>query len=253
MQGLDTSFPAARLMWEKFRISQIRATATEILALPPDTPGVEEKLLSLLSEARELDAEATRWSGNAPHSYRYRAWKLNIDESANMTADLVDNDKLLSEPSDSSTLYFLTYTDVWFASLWHGHYTSRLILHETLVHIAQTLNLASIVQESINSIQRLLLETCASIAFSLGDVRVRIDESLDREYLDLNTEPQTEQGGGAGAYSIVWSLRHVVSCEFASDTQIHTASEALLRIAALFGIRQAVQLADRQYQCHPRC
>ena len=250
MQGLDRSSPAARLMWEKFRISQVRATATAILALPPNAPEAEEKLLSLLSEARELDAEAARWSDDAPPSSRYRAWKVNVDESAKMNADLLNNDELLFEPSDGSTQYILTYTDIWFASLWHGHHTSRLILHETLLRIAQTLNLTFIAQESITSIQHLLLKTCASIAFSLGDVRVRTDESSDREWLDLNTESQTEQGGGVGAYSIIWSLRHVVSCEFATNTQIHAASEALRRIAALFGIRQAARLADRQYQCH---
>jgi hypothetical protein len=253
MQGLDKSFPAARSIWEKFRISQVRATAADLLALPLDNPGTEEKLLSLLYEARELDAEAARWSDDAPLSWRYRAWKLNLDASAETTADLLDTshevNELRSGLPESSILYILTYADVWFASMWHGHRTSRLILHETMVRLAHSLNLSSIAQDSITIMQQLLFETCASIAFSLGEVRVRTGP-LGRDRLDLNMESHTEQGSGAGAYFIVWSLRHVVSSDFASVTQIQRASEALVRIGALFGIKQAVQLADRQYKCH---
>jgi hypothetical protein len=123
------------------------------------------------------------------------------------------------------------------------------MLNETIIRIARRLNLPAAARGAITVMQQICSDTCASIPFSLGDIQVRTDE-VGREILEMNIDSRTKEGAGAGAYFVVWSLRHVVSCEFASEAQVQTASEALVRIGAQFGIRQAFMLASRQYQCH---
>jgi hypothetical protein len=149
-----------------------------------------------------------------------------------------------------SVQHIFTYTDVWFASLWAGHRTSRLMLNETMITLARRLNIPAVAERAIIVMQQ-MLSASASIAFLLGDVQVRTDRS-GHEFLDMGIDSRVRQGGGAGAYFLVWSLRHVVSCEFASETQIKTASEALVRIGAQFGVKQAFTLANQQYLCHPQ-
>jgi hypothetical protein len=150
-----------------------------------------------------------------------------------------------------SVQYILTYTDVRFAPLWAGHRTSCLMLNETMITLARGLNIPAVAKRAIIVMQQMLSATCASIAFSLGDVQVRTDRS-GHEFLDMGIDSHVRQGGGAGEYLIVWSMRHVVRCEFASETHIKTASEALVRIGAQFGVKQAFTFANRQYQWHPQ-
>jgi hypothetical protein len=93
-------------------------------------------------------------------------------------------------------------------------------------------------------LQQMVLETCASIAFFLGDIQARIKES-DHDFIHININSNIQRGGGTGAYFGIWTLRHVVSCEFASKAQIREASEALVRIGAQFGVKKAFTLASK--------
>ena len=253
LQGLDMSNPAAGSIWQKFRISQVRASANDLLSLASSVSDFEARLLEILQEAQDVDNEVALWAANLPLPCRQQTWKLDATGHAESIDNLPDTigeaRNLHSEPPDVSTQYILTYADIWYASLWHGHRTSRLMLNETIIRLARRLDLPSITQNATSTIQQMVSETCASIAFSLSDVQVRTDESGYRR-LDLNIDSRIEQGGGAGAYFVVWSLRHVVICEFASDTQIQTASETLVRIGAQFGSKQAFTLANGEYQCH---
>jgi hypothetical protein len=125
------------------------------------------------------------------------------------------------------------------------------MLNETMITLARRLNIPAVAERAVIVMQRMLSATCASIVFSLGDVQVRTDRS-GPEFLDMGIDSRVRQGGGAGACFIVWSLRHAVICEFASEKQIKSASEALARIGAQFGVKQAFTLANRQYLCHPQ-
>jgi hypothetical protein len=253
LQGLDMASPAAGSISEKYRIAQVRATATEALSLSLNTTEIDAKVLETLQQAREVDAEIARWAEDLPRSCQYHIWRLNANGVAEQTTDLPDRNTEAAEAppglAKNSAQHILTYADVWFASIWHGHRTSRLMLNETIIRIARRLNLPAAARGAITVMQQICSDTCASIPFSLGDIQVRTDE-VGREILEMNIDSRTKEGAGAGAYFVVWSLRHVVSCEFASEAQVQTASEALVRIGAQFGIRQAFMLASRQYQCH---
>lgn len=78
-------------------------------------------------------------------------------------------------------------------------------------------------QDAINVILQMLQETCASITILLGDVEVYTNES-GHESLRVNIDSSIKRGGGAGACFVIWTLRHVVSCEFANDGQRQGAS-----------------------------
>lgn len=254
LQKRDMSSPVAGSITVKYRIAQVRATATEALSLPHHTTDIDANLLEILQQAREVDAEVAGWAEDLPRSCRYHAWRLDTNGVAEQTADLPDkNIEAADAPpglARNSAQHILTYADVWFASLWHGHRTSRLMLNETIIRIARRLNLPAAARDAITVMQQMCSDTCASISFSLGDIQVRTDEA-GREFLEMNIDSRTKKGAGAGAYFVVWSLRHIVSCESATEAQVQTASEALVRIGAQFGIRQAFTLANRQYQCHP--
>lgn len=249
LQGLDMSGPTAGSIYEKYRIAHVRAAAKEALSHPHNTRDIEARLLEILEQARELDADVACWARDLPPSCRYSVWRLDT----NGDAEQVTVSELTAVPAglvEDSTQHILTYADVWFASLWAGHRTSRLMLNETIIRIARRLNLPYAQQDAIIVMQNMCTETCASIPFSLGDVQLRTD-GMGREVLEMNIDSRTKKGAGVGAYFVVWSLRHLVSCEFAAEAQVLSASEALVRIGAQYGIKQALTLANRQYQCHP--
>ncbi|KAI1623283.1 hypothetical protein EDD37DRAFT_464370 [Exophiala viscosa] len=250
LQGLDMSSPTAGSISEKYRIASIRAAAKEALSHPHNTRDIEARLLEILEQARELDADVARWARDLPPSCRYNVWRLDANGDAGQVMEVPGSSTALPGLMEDSSQHILIYADVWFASLWAGHRTSRLMLNETIIRIARRLNLTYAQQDAITVIQEMCTETCASIPFSLGDVQVRTD-GMGREVLEMNIDSRTKKGAGAGAYFVVWSLRHVVSCEFATEAQIQSASEALVRIGAQYGIKQALTLANRQYQCHP--
>ncbi|KAK5032589.1 hypothetical protein LTS07_003998 [Exophiala sideris] len=250
LQGLDMSSPTAGSISEKYRIANVRAAAKEALSHPHNTRDIEARLLEILQEARELDADVARWARELPPSCGYHVWRLDANGDAEQIIEVPDITAAPPGFMQDSAQRMLTYVDVWFASLWAGHRTSRLMLNETMLRIARRLNLPYAQQDATTIMQEMCTETCASIPFSLGDIQVRTD-GMGREVLEMNIDSRTKKGAGAGAYFVVWSLRHVVSCEFASEAQVQSASEALVRVGAQYGIKQALTLANRQYQCHP--
>lgn len=243
LQQADKSDPAAGAIWEKHRISQIRASAADLFALPSCTPGLSDQLAALREEALNLDAEIAVWEANLPSVSRAQTWRIHANGTATNVGALPDawvKDGVGAEEevNTSPSQYIQTYTSAWFSSFSHGHLTSRLFLAETILSLSRSLSLPF--QTTIPTIHTLLQSMIASIAFSLGDVSVSVSGSAESLHLSSSsTEPST----GAGAYFLTWSLWAVLRCEFSTEEQKREASDTLRRIGYQWGIEQAVVLS----------
>lgn len=108
---------------------------------------MEAQLLAVLDEARETDDEVSIWAENLACPCRPQVWRSDSIDTTENVAELPDHHPEgrqeypnLAEPS---VKHMFTYADVWFASLWHGHRTSHLMLNETIIRLARRLNLTS--------------------------------------------------------------------------------------------------------------
>lgn len=234
-----------------FRITQISATAAELLSLEPPTPTVQEGLHSLLRDAQDIESELAHWQDGADPRWEFQAWNLEADRPVVVTATNARFDAQTShrrgESSEESvpSQRILTYTNFWFSNVWNSYRSTRWVLHEIMLRIAHHLKISTWntgnVENSTSLVEELLNETCDSIAYTTGDVQV---DAAGRLRLTPITDPLERQGSAAGAYFLLWVLYRVVVCPIATRSQIKTATDTLLRIGQKFGIRLAFALAE---------
>lgn len=90
-------------------------------------------------------------------------------------------------------------------------------------------------------IQKLIADTLASIAYTLGDVQV---DNTGQLKLTPLADPLARQGGAAAAYFLLWCLWRVVVCPVAGAGQVEMARGALRIVGSRFGLGTAGALAE---------
>ncbi len=251
MQEMDKFFPAARSAWCMFRITQISATAAELLSLEPPTQTVQEGLHSLLRDAQDIESEYAHWQDGGDSRWEFQAWNLEADQPVEVAAAGARSRRQTSHRhgENSEKLVpsqrILTYTNFWFSNIWNTYRSTRCVLHEIMLRIAHHLKISTWttgdIETSTSLIEELLEETCDSIAYTTGDVQV---DAAGHLRLTPITDPLERQGSAAGAYFLLWPLYRVVVCPIATRSQIKTATDTLLRIGQKFGMRLAFALAE---------
>ena len=128
------------------------------------------------------------------------------------------------------------YPGIWSTGIWNKHRAARIILHQTFLEVFSSTMVGGACNSksrdwsaiSLSIIQNMIKDILASIPFSLGDVP---------------TSDTTGPPMSIGGYFLVWVLRVVIRCTFASTEQKYAARSILLRIGRLCGISYATVIA----------
>ena len=127
---------------------------------------------------------------------------------------------------------YCTYHSIWGAGLWNKHRATRIILHQGLLEDSDPARFDNITSPnpaaSLVLIRRLIRDIFASVPYSLGDLASSSD-----------TAPKS-----VGGYFLVWALRVVVRCPFASAEQQRKARDFLWRVGKQCGISFAANFAE---------
>ncbi|KAG4443538.1 hypothetical protein IFR05_001011 [Cadophora sp. M221] len=140
------------------------------------------------------------------------------------------------EPESPSTeMRHDSYSGFWTAGIWNKHRATRIILHQLLLELLQSIekiqpprnidvnSLETLRLKSQDIIQEMTADILASVPFSLGEMSI----------------PSKSVGG----YFLVWSLQTIIRCPFTSSRQHSEALAVLERVGRQCGIRCATMIA----------
>jgi hypothetical protein len=124
------------------------------------------------------------------------------------------------------------YPSIWSAGVWNKHRATRILLHQALLENPDAAEFEHITssnpEASLTLIRRLIGDIFDSIPFSLGDIASSSDAA-----------PKS-----VGGYFLVWTLRVVIRCPFATAEQQREAKAFLWRVGKQCGISLAASIAE---------
>jgi hypothetical protein len=139
----------------------------------------------------------------------------------------------------STETQYTVYPSIWSAGVWNKHRATRILLHQALLENPDTAEFehmtSSNPEVSLALIRRLIGDIFDSIPFSLGDITSSSD-----------AVPKS-----VGGYFLVWALRVVIRCPFATAEQQRKAKAFLWRVGKQCGISLAASIAET-YMSKPK-
>ncbi|KAG9237162.1 hypothetical protein BJ875DRAFT_370623 [Amylocarpus encephaloides] len=252
---LNEEMPEASIEQTNFDISKICARARGLRgklasAVLVNSPRVADEktqeVIDLVKEMHELDGKASKWRAGDNWSYRTAPTSsLRYPDSGEGGSEL-EREELEKWP-ETTTLY----PDLWIAYEWNYHRTARMLLHVQILACLHTLPHAlsrdaeGLTHHSLTSIATLADEISSTIPQSLGDVSATgflLTSPLPASNASSppRDDPSDEEArvhvSAIGAYFLLWPLKVVKECAFASASQRGLAREAFERMRRVTGM-----------------
>jgi hypothetical protein len=127
---------------------------------------------------------------------------------------------------------YSVYPSIWSVGVWNKHRATRILLHQALLESPDAAEFdktaPSSPEASLALVRRLIGDIFDSIPFSLGDIASCHDVA-----------PKS-----VGGYFLVWALRVVIRCPFATAEQQREAKVFLWRVGKQCGISLAASIAE---------
>lgn len=183
--------------------------------------------ISILQSFKDLENDNRRWVEDAGIAFPYRI------------VPCTPGDHVHSEFTSETEHHI--YRGFWSEALWNKHRGAVITLNQALLarldavksshpdNDSETPDVMALRHKAKITIQTMIRDIFASVPFSLGDVPSHITAGL----------PKSVAG-----YFLVWTLKVILRCPFASEEEQHLARAALLRIGRQFGISYAVKSAQ---------
>lgn len=228
---LDESLPSTQLGICVYSISQICASAPELLIGDISQLPAQQRLKEVLGEAISMDSKLQSWNYNLSEPYRYM--ELSIAETP-----FQQQPNLL--PMQPKNVH--VYHDIWMASLWNHYRFVRIRLLQTLTDCESRLNLTERPEAQMygsntnrttweDTLVKMVDDICASVPFLMGDI-------------DAQGNLKRGSGGIAlGGYFLLWPLHIASSVKIISMEQREWIRGRLRHLGTVMGINQAHLLA----------
>jgi hypothetical protein len=181
----------------------------------------------ILQDFEKLERDNRQWNEDAKIAFPYQTIKPT-------TGDHLDAELTFE------TQYHI-YRGFWSEALWNKHRGGIIALNQALLarldaaksscadEDFDTPDTIALRYKATHTIQAMIRDIFASIAFSFGDIP------------SYNTSGLPKSVAG---YFLVWSLKIILRCPVASEQQRNLARASLLRIGKQFGISYAVKSAQ---------
>jgi hypothetical protein len=227
LDSLPSSLPEVQLEKHNHEISKICSRARLLLEQITSADLSKRELLQLVKEMHALDRTAVTWRTTSSHwSFQMRPRSSVADAGFDVTH--------LPE-------MLQLHRDVWIAYEWNYHRAARLTLHEQLIRCLEaaaspaddadaTADLELLKAASVGIVRQLCEDVLSTVPQMLADV-----DNQGNPMDDVG-----EKGRGLGAYFLLWPIKLIKRCPWATESQRTKGAVVFERIREYTGMKAAL-------------